>query len=172
MRGTSGCGASGAGAFRLGLRAEARGYLPENGARRIAGEHGHGDDAAAGGFHFFAAHNLVAGPIAAFDEDIREQARDYFARRRIIENHDGVHGFESGENFGALSLWNHRTAFAFQLTYAGIAVEPNDEHVPQFARQFQTADVAGMEQVKTSVGENDAAAVAFLLAKPQNRFLK
>src|SRR5260370_33462147 len=111
MRGRSGFGASGARAFRLGLLAEARAYLPENGGRRIAGEHGHGDDAAAGGFHFFAAHNLVAGPIAAFDEDIREQARDYFARRRIIENHDGVHRFESGEKFSPLSPWNARTAF-------------------------------------------------------------
>jgi len=32
--------------------------------------------------------------------------------------------------------------------------------------------MAGMEQIKTAVGEDDAAAVAFLAAKPQNRFLK
>jgi hypothetical protein len=32
--------------------------------------------------------------------------------------------------------------------------------------------MAGMEKVKTSIGENDAAAVAFPGAKPQNRFLK
>jgi len=32
--------------------------------------------------------------------------------------------------------------------------------------------VAGVEQIKTAIGENDAAAVAFLTAKPHNRFLK
>jgi hypothetical protein len=32
--------------------------------------------------------------------------------------------------------------------------------------------VAGMEQVKATIGEDDAATVAFLAAKPQNRFLK
>jgi hypothetical protein len=32
--------------------------------------------------------------------------------------------------------------------------------------------MAGMQQVKAAVGENEAAAVAFLTAKPQNRFLQ
>jgi hypothetical protein len=32
--------------------------------------------------------------------------------------------------------------------------------------------MAGMEEVKASIREDDAAAVAFLAAKPQNRFLK
>jgi hypothetical protein len=32
--------------------------------------------------------------------------------------------------------------------------------------------MAGMEKVKTAIGEDDAAAVAFVAAKPQNRFLK
>jgi hypothetical protein len=29
-----------------------------------------------------------------------------------------------------------------------------------------------MKQVKAAVGENDAAAIAFVAAKPQNRFLQ
>jgi hypothetical protein len=32
--------------------------------------------------------------------------------------------------------------------------------------------MAGMQQVKAAIGENDAAPVAFLAAKPQNRFLQ
>ena len=30
----------------------------------------------------------------------------------------------------------------------------------------------GMQKIEASIGEDDAAAVAFLAAKPQNRFLK
>jgi len=37
---------------------------------------------------------------------------------------------------------------------------------------LQAADVAGVQQVKAAVGEDDAAAVAFLAAKPQNRLLQ
>jgi hypothetical protein len=58
------------------------------------------------------------------------------------------------------------------LTDAGVAVEANDEDISQLARQFETTDVAGMEKVKAAVGEDDSAAVAFLAAKLQNRFLK
>jgi hypothetical protein len=36
---------------------------------------------------------------------------------------------------------------------------------------LQAADMARVEQVEAAVGEDDAAAVAFLAAKPQNRFL-
>jgi len=32
--------------------------------------------------------------------------------------------------------------------------------------------VAGMQQIETAVGEDYAAAVAFLAAKPQNRFVE
>jgi len=58
------------------------------------------------------------------------------------------------------------------LANTRITVEANDEDVSQFSREFETADMARMEKVKATVGEDDAAAVAFLAAKPQNRFLK
>src|SRR6266478_6682928 len=94
MRGRSGIRARGARPFA---------YFLKNGGGRIAGHNGNGDDASAGGFHFLAAHNLVAGPIAALHQNIREEAGDEFARGQIIENHHGVHGFQSGENFDDLT---------------------------------------------------------------------
>src|SRR5260370_39053558 len=167
MRGRSGFRARGARPFRLRLLTEAFAYFPQNGRCRVAGHYGNGDDAPAGGFHFFAAHNLVAGPVAAFHEDIREQARDHFARRQIIENNNSVHGFQSGENFGALALRDNRTPFAFQLMHAGVAIQTHDQRVSQGARQFQAANMAGMKQVEAAVGEDHAAAVAFVAAKLQ-----
>lgn len=147
-------------------------YFLENGRGGITRNNGNGDDAASGGFHFLAAHDLVAGPVATFHEHIGKQAGDYFAGSQVVEDHDGVDGFQSGENFRAFVFRYYRAAFAFQLTNARIAIEANDEHVAQCARQFQAADMAGMKKVKAPVGENDVAAVAFLACKPQNRFLK
>src|SRR6266571_8986859 len=103
MRGRSGFRARGARSFRLRLLAEAFAYFLQNGRGRISRDDRNGDDAATGGFHFFAANDLVAGPIATFRQDIGEQAGDHFARRQIIEDHDGVHGFQSGKNFRALT---------------------------------------------------------------------
>jgi hypothetical protein len=144
----------------------------QNGSRGIARHDGNGDDAAAGGFHFFATDDLIAGPITAFYEDVREKRGNQFARRRRVEDHHGVDALQRHEDFRALALRDDRTAFAFQLPHAGVAIEPDDERITQFARQLQAADVAGVQQVEAAVGKNDAAAVAFLAAKPQNRFLE
>src|SRR5229473_1598097 len=163
MRGRSGFRARGTRPFA---------YFLQNGRRGIAGHDGNGDDAPSGRFHFFAAHDAVAGPVATFNQHIREQTGDHFARRQIVEDHHGIHRFQGRENFRALAFRDNGASFAFQLPHAGVAVQPNDEHISQCARQFQAANVPGMKQVKAAVGEDDAAAVAFLAAKPQNRFLK
>src|SRR5258708_183408 len=113
MRGRSGFRARGARPFRLRLLAEAFAYFPENGRGRIAWDNGNGDDAAAGGFDFFAAHDLVAGPIATFHQDVREETGDHFARSQVIENHHSVDGLQSSENFRAFAFRDNRAAFAF-----------------------------------------------------------
>src|ERR1700674_1371792 len=103
MRGGSGFRARGARSFA---------YFLENGRCRIAGDYGNGNDAPAGSFHFLAADNLVAGPVAALHQNIREQARDQLARRQSIEDHHGVDRFQSGENFRAFAFSDNRAAFA------------------------------------------------------------
>jgi hypothetical protein len=37
---------------------------------------------------------------------------------------------------------------------------------------LKAVDVSGMQQIEAAVGKDDAAAVAFLAAKPQNRFFE
>jgi len=58
------------------------------------------------------------------------------------------------------------------LTHAGVAIQTNDQRISQLARQLEAPDMARMEQIKTAIREDNAAAVAFLAAKPQNRFLE
>jgi hypothetical protein len=58
------------------------------------------------------------------------------------------------------------------LADAGVAVQPDDEHIAELASALEAANVARMKQVKAAIGEDDAPAIAFPRAKPQNRFLK
>jgi hypothetical protein len=159
---------------RSGFRARAArpfsNFLQDSG-RRITRYDGDGDDSSTGGFHLFAAHDLVTGPIAAFHKNVRKQSRDDLTRRKIVKDNHRVHTLERREYFRALAFRDNRTAFAFQLPYAGVTIQPDDERVTQCARKLQAANVAGMQQVETAICENDAA-VAFLAAKPQNRLLK
>jgi hypothetical protein len=58
------------------------------------------------------------------------------------------------------------------LADAGVAIYADDEYVALGARQLQSLDMAGVQDIEASVGEYDAASVAFLAAKPQNRFVQ
>jgi hypothetical protein len=146
--------------------------LSEDGRGGVTRDYWNGNDAAAGGFYFFAADDLIAGPVAAFYKHIRKQTGDDFARREIIENHDCVDAFQRSENFGTFAFGQDWTPGAFQLADTGITVETNNERVPKTASLLETADVPGVQQIETAIGEDDVAAVAFLAAKPQNRLPK
>ncbi len=145
--------------------------LSKNFRGGIARDHRNGNNTAASGFHFFASDDLVARPVAAFYKHIGKEAGDDFARCGLVENHNRVHGFERGEDFGTLAFRQDWTAGAFQLANAGVTVETDNQRVSESAGLLEAADVAGMQQIEAAVGEDNAAAVAFLAAKPQNRFL-
>ena len=172
MREESGFRAGGARPFRLRLLAEAFANFVQNGGGRVSGNDRDGDDTTASGFHFFAANDLIAGPVAAFGENVGKESGDEILGSQVVKDDHSIDGFEGGENFRTFTLRNHRTARAFQLAHAAVAVEANDERITEFASELKTANVARMEQVEATVGEDDAAAVAFLAAKPQNHFLE
>jgi hypothetical protein len=163
------CGRSG---FRPPRRARPFSNFSQDGGCGIAGHDRNGDDAAAGGFHFLATNDLIAGPIATLYEHIREKRGNQFARRWGIENHHGVYTLQRREDFRSLAFGDDRAAFAFQLADTSVTVEPDDERVTQFARLLQAANVTGMKKVEAALGENNAATVAILAAESQNRFLK
>lgn len=57
-----------------------------------------------------------------------------------------------------------------QLIHTSVAVQANHKNISKAARLLQNSEMAGMQQFETTIGEDDAAAVAFLAAKLQNRF--
>jgi len=136
----------------------------------VACDYVHQNHFTAGGFNLFAADDLIAGPVAAFDQNIGKQGGNGFARREFIKNHHGIHTLKAREDFSALLLGNHRTPFPFQDADTFVAIDADDERVAECARGFEQLDVAGVQQVEASVGEDDALGVAFRGGKPQNNF--
>ena len=127
---------------------------------------------AARGFDFLPPHDLVARPIAAFYENVREQARNHSAWGQCVENDDSINGFQGREDFRALKFRDNWSTLAFQLADARITIEPDDQNITELAGKLQRANMTGMEQVEAAIGKYDAAAIAFLPAKQQNRFVQ
>lgn len=129
-------------------------------------------DATTGSFDFFAANDLIAGPVTAFDKNIWKKSGDDRARSRFVEDEDRVDAFEAGEDFGALELRDDWAAGSFEGANAAVAVEANDEEIAKGAGGFKTVDVPGMKKIEAAIGEDNFAAVAFLGSKPQNRLFQ
>jgi hypothetical protein len=138
----------------------------------VAGNDGGGDDTASGAFDFLAADDLVAGPVAAFDEDVGEEGGDDALRGELVEDKDGVDAFQGAEDFGALEFEDQGASFAFDLADAGVAVNGDDEGVAEAAGVFEAADVAGVKEVEAAVGEDDFAGLAICGGKPQDCLLE
>ena len=154
---------------RAGRRKAGAAHAIENGGGRVAGLDRDGDDAAAGGFDFFAADDFVRAPVATFNENAREKASDEVAGRGGVEDGDVVHGGEGGEDFSALVLGHDGATGAFEGADACVAIDGDDEKVAERAGLLETTDVAGMEKVKTAVGEDDATGVAFGVGNGENQ---
>ena len=154
---------------RAGRREAGTAHAVENGGGGVGGLDRNRDDAATGGFDLGATDDFFRAPVAAFDEDVGEKAGDEIAGRGGVEDGDVVHEGEGGEDFGALLLRENGATGAFEVTDAGVAIDGDDEKIAEGAGLLETTDVAGMEKVKTAVGEDDATGVAFGVGNGENQ---
>ncbi len=86
-----------------------------------------------------------SGPVRAFDENAWEHARDQLARRWLIKNRHIIHRGKRGQNLGAILLRHQRTFGALVAANAAIAIDRDDQQIPEGARFRQTTHVARMQ---------------------------
>lgn len=89
-----------------------------------------------------------------------------------MEDHDRIYGLERSQNFGTFVLRNCRATGSFKLSHRLISIETDNQDVSMAFRGLKELDVAGVQHVEAAICENDAASVAFLAAKLQNRFVQ
>jgi len=160
---------------RSGFRAGSGGHFAhflKNLRGRIPTPYRHRYNFSTSRFDLLSAHNLIARPIVALNQYVGKQFCDDFTRGVRIKDNHRVNAFHCCQDFGPLLLRPNMFPLAFQPSYAGVTVQPNDEHVAISPRLFEDANVPRMQYLETAIGEDDPSAVAFLAAKPQNRFLK
>ena len=138
----------------------------------MVGQHGNSNNASTRGFDFFTANDLVYWPISTFNQYVGKQSSDDLSRRGLVENDHGVHAFQSGQDLGSLILLDRWSVRTLELFDCDVAVQADDQRIPEFARSLQYMNMAWMQDVEAAVGEHHAAPVAFLAAKPQNRFVQ
>jgi hypothetical protein len=140
----------------------------QQGSGGFAGNEGHEDDFATGGFHGAALVLVqrVQGVIAAFDVNIRLRGGEKFRGGGVGEDADAVHALQRGEDGGAIGFGIHRPAGALQAAHGGIAIHADEQGIAALTRVFEVGDVAQMEDVKTAVGDDEFFAAGADLPPP------
>jgi hypothetical protein len=100
---------------------------------------------------------------------MRQHAGNHGLGRGIVKYCYVVHGLKRRQYFSALFLGEDGPSFAFQLTNASVAVDGNKEKVAELSGIGQVARMAGMQQVKTAVGEDNPVAASLM---PVNHFVR
>ena len=117
-------------------------------------------DFAAGTFNQtpFVLIDGVESIVTALDVNVRLNGGEEMHRIPLWENEDGIDVLKSRKNQGAVGLGVDRTAGAFEFADCGIAVHSHEEGVALMTRRLQISDVAGMEEIKAAVGDDQALA--------------
>src|SRR3989442_311267 len=108
--------------------------------------------------------------IARLRPDVLVKGGDW-GPNEIVEDHHVVHRSEGREDLRSLSFGNQRPGVPLDLPHARVAIDGYDEQVPAGASLLQSPDVAGMQEIKTPVGECHPLPVAFSLGHAENEFV-
>jgi bifunctional DNase/RNase len=102
---------------------------------------------------------LIDLEIATFDVDIRLCRSQELGGAGFIEDDNGIDSFESGEHDGAVGLGIQRPSGTLQLADRFVGIESDEQEIALGASGFEVGDVAGVQDVKATVGDDQFSAV-------------
>ena len=108
--------------------------------------------------HHLTFRDRLLGIVGAFAVHVREQVKQDLRRRQPVEDHDVIHGFERRHQFRAAFLAENRPPLAFQCGHGAVAVHAHHQHIAAAPCLFKITHMADVENIKTAVGEGNAAA--------------
>src|SRR5947207_12531512 len=143
---------------------------PDYVRRRVALRERDAYNAAAARFDGLASDDAVCRPIRAFHEHVELKTIDEAVRVILIEQDDGVHAPERGQNFRALGFGIDGSRWSFDGLHGTIAVQPYDERIAFVPCLLKISDVARMKNVEHAVGKYDGAPLMTQMCHPGDNF--
>src|SRR5205823_12069463 len=93
--------------------------------------------------------------VAALDPDVRAQPVQQPVRGQLVEDHDGVHAVQGGDQTGPVGLRYHRAGRPLERAHAAVGVEAHDQAVAELAGRAQGRQVPDVQQVEAAAGGHD-----------------
>lgn len=118
-------------------------------------DHLQSNDTPARPFDLPATDDRVERPVSTLGEDIRSQFLNQLDRRVGTKADDPIYTTERRHELHSSTSRENGPITPFGTPNACIGVDCHDEPVAEVAGLFEASDVAYMEEVKTTVGEDD-----------------
>ncbi len=112
-------------------------------------------NAAAAGDDDIALGHALGSVVGAFGMNVRPQKLDQVANVKAVKNSDCIHILERCQDLRPLVARNVRTPRAFQRERASIRIHGDHQAASQLLGRMQITDVAYVQQVKATVGQDD-----------------
>ena len=119
----------------------------------------------------FAPTMVSSVVVAAFDKNIRTRSDDHFQGRGLVEDDHRIDRSQRSQHPGAFALADDGPARPLQSAYGCIAVDGDDKPVTKPASLLEQRDVADVQQIETSIGENNALVIGLPKRHAVRKFL-
>ncbi len=108
-----------------------------------------------GCFDHIGSNDLVLRPVSSLDKNVRQKLRNDVQWVIFIEDDDAIHKAEAGENLDPLLHRHDRSPFSLDRLHGPIAVHGYHEIIAELSRRPEVADMSGVKNIETPIGEND-----------------
>ena len=99
----------------------------------------------------------LSGVVGTLAMHIRAKLAQHGLRSELLEDDDVIDRLERGDQFCPRFSGEQRPSWALESRDRAVAVNPDHEHVPLLLRSLKIAYVAGVQDIKTPIGERDTA---------------
>ena len=133
----------------------------EDSRRAASGEKGNEEDAAPLGFDgpTFVLMDRVDRVVPPFDVDVRGDGFEKTDSAHLGENADAIHTGQCGEDPRAIGFRDDRSVRPLELAHGIVAIEADQQGVPDRAGGFEIGDVTRVEQVETAIGDDQTTSL-------------
>ena len=108
----------------------------------------------------------IVRPVCSLYKKVRMNLQDRFEGRVLIEQANKVDHLEAVNKLGAFRPWDNGPVRTFHASNRSVTVDCNDQGIAQSARAPKNFNMAGMQDVKASISENDLFARSSQLVNP------
>jgi hypothetical protein len=108
-------------------------------------------------FDNVTTHDVVGGPVCAFDEHVRLNGRDHCLGRLLIKHRDGIDASQRSNELRPLALRRNGPRRPFVGAYRSVGIDRHNQGIAKRPCIGEIPHMTRMKEIEHTIGENHFA---------------